>query len=76
MVVLRKDEGVVVGFGQGGRLGGVEGQGTTLARVIYEVAMLVPFLYDLLESTVLYVDLVNKLGILVVYLSHLSSFRY
>lgn len=75
-IVLRKGEGVVVGVGEGGSLVRVEGQGATLAGVVYEVTILVPFLYDLLESTVLYVDLVDKLRILVVNLGHLSSFRY
>ena len=73
-VVLRKGEGVVVGVCEGGTSGGVEGQGAAMARVVNEVAMLVSFLYDLFESTMLYVDLVDKLRILVVYLRHLSSF--
>lgn len=73
-VVLRKGEGVVVVVCEGGTLGGVEGQGAAMAMVVYGVAMLVSFLYDLLESTMLYVDLVDKLRILVVYLGHLSSF--
>ena len=74
-VILREGEGVVVGISEGGSLGGVLGQGAALVGVVYGVAMLVSFLDDLLESTMLHVDLVDKFGILVVYMGHLSSFR-